>query len=139
MSSSTSKPVRVLIVDDDSLNAKLLKTLIHKAGNYDIKLVSGGPEALFYYIQDEMDIIFLDIVMPLIDGETVLRTLNELCEKGLIPLRKNIVVCTSLDSLEQLERITSYPQVSGLLRKPVGLTPLIMQVQNALGRQTNPL
>lgn len=123
---------KILIVDDDSLNAKLLKTLIHKIGDFEITLVSGGPEALFHYIQNDMDLIFLDIVMPLIDGETVLRTLNELCEKGLIPLRKNIIVCTSLDSMEQLERITQYPQVSGLVRKPVGLGPLAIQINTVL-------
>lgn len=128
-----TKPIRVLIVDDDSLNSKLLKTLIKKVGDYEIHTVSGGPEALFYYIQNQMDIIILDIVMPLIDGETVLRTLHELCEKGLIPLRKNIIVCTSLNSLDQLERITAYPQVSGLLRKPVGLSPLMLQIKNLLG------
>lgn len=126
---------KILIVDDDSLNAKLLKTLIHKIGDFEITLVSGGPEALYHCIQNTMDLIFLDIVMPLIDGETVLRTLNELCEKGLIPLRKNIVVCTSLDSIEQLERITQYPQVSGLLRKPVGLSPLAIQISTVLESQ----
>ena len=119
---------KVLIVDDNSLNAKLLKTMMRQIGSFDIHLVESASEALFFYFKEDYDVIFLDIIMPIIGGETFLKAIEQLSSKKLIPLRQNIILCTSIDSIEMLNTLSSYPQVSGLLRKPVSAGSLHKEV-----------
>jgi two-component system, chemotaxis family, chemotaxis protein CheY len=119
---------KILLVDDDSLNAKLLKAMIKKVGDFEVTNVETAPEAVFHYCNGNFDIVFLDIMMPILDGETVLQSLEQLSKKGLIPRVCNVVVCTSLGDVERLNRLASYPQVSGFLRKPVALTQLAVEI-----------
>lgn len=69
-----SKPV-VLIVDDDTLNAKLLKGIL--SPDYEIRIASNGEEALCASRDSATpDLILLDIMMPDMDGYEVCRQLK---------------------------------------------------------------
>lgn len=125
----------VLIVDDNSLNAKLLKTMMRQIGSFEIHLVESASEALFFYFKNEYDIIFLDIIMPIIGGETFLKAIEQLSSKKLIPMNQNIILCTSIDSIEMLNTLSAYPQVSGLLRKPVSAGSLHKEIVSCLERR----
>lgn len=81
--------VKVLVVDDDSMNRKLLKSIISKL-NAEIIEAENGEEALAKIIEEgDISLVFLDLVMPVMDGQTFL---HKLAEKGYdIPV---IVVST---------------------------------------------
>lgn len=64
---------KILIVDDNPLNLKMLK-LILKNEDYEVLLANDGAEGLQKAEQEKPDLIFLDIMMPGIDG-------FEVCEK----------------------------------------------------------
>ena len=64
---------KILIVDDNPLNLKMLK-LILKNEEYKVLLANDGAEGLQKAEQEQPDLIFLDIMMPGIDG-------FEVCEK----------------------------------------------------------
>ena len=68
--------MRILIAEDDP---KLLKTLIHifETNNYVADGVSDGNEAYDYASSDEYDGLVLDIMMPGIDGVTLLKKLRQ--------------------------------------------------------------
>jgi CheY-like chemotaxis protein len=125
---------KVLIVDDNSLNAKLLKTMMRQIGSFDIHLVESASEALFFYFKEDYDAIFLDIIMPIIDGEAFLKAIEQLSLKKLIPMRQNIILCTSIDSIEMLNNLSAYPQVSGLLQKPVSAGSLHKEIVSCLDK-----
>jgi len=64
---------KILIVDDDSTNRKLLATILKK-GNYEIIEAENGIEALNKLTPD-VDLILLDLIMPLMGGIEFLKIL----------------------------------------------------------------
>jgi len=67
--------MRILIAEDDP---KLLKSLVHifELNNYAVDGVDNGNDALDFASSDEYDGLVLDIMMPGIDGITVLKKLR---------------------------------------------------------------
>jgi CheY-like chemotaxis protein len=73
---------KVLVIDDEKPAHELLERELASAG-YDILHAAGGREGLKLAKQDRPDVITLDIIMPDIDGWSVLKALKddpELCE-----------------------------------------------------------
>ena len=57
----------IVVVSDDTTNVKLLTSLLVDAG-YEVEGVYSSPEALEALRGDAYDLIFLDVVMPAMDG-----------------------------------------------------------------------
>jgi two-component system cell cycle response regulator DivK len=70
-----SAPPRVLLVDDNASNLKLLTYLLAKHG-YDLNTAGSGAEALALVPQWRPALILLDLQMPGIDGFEVARRLK---------------------------------------------------------------
>ncbi len=69
-------PVTILVVEDDKFIQKLMLLLLGDEG-YDVKLASNGLEALDLLSACQPDLIFLDVAMPIMDGETFLSIYRE--------------------------------------------------------------
>jgi signal transduction histidine kinase/DNA-binding response OmpR family regulator len=67
---------RVLVVDDDAAARDLIGRFLAREG-YDVAVASGGEEALRMARESRPDIITLDVIMPHVDGWTVLSELKE--------------------------------------------------------------
>ena len=67
---------RILIVDDEPLNVKLLAAIL-SADSYDIISAFNGEQALEKVNEACPDLILLDIMMPGIDGFEVIRRLKD--------------------------------------------------------------
>ncbi len=65
---------RILLVDDSALILKAVKNCLTELGYKNIVTASDGQEGYVEYLQNKPDFIFLDIVMPNMQG-------NELLEK----------------------------------------------------------
>ncbi len=67
--------MRLLVAEDD---AKLLKTLTHlfKMNHYLVDGVDNGKDAFDFAMTGEYDGLILDIMMPLMDGISVLKALR---------------------------------------------------------------
>lgn len=70
----TSKPAtnaqvkpRVLIVEDNQLNQRLMAKILEKEG-FDFRIAENGREALHILIEKKFDLILMDIRMPEMDG-----------------------------------------------------------------------
>lgn len=76
MSTQPPRPLRCLLVDDEALARRGLRHRLGLVGGVEIVAeASNGREALALIGQHEIDLMFLDIQMPGIDGFGVLRTL----------------------------------------------------------------
>ena len=75
-------PHRVLVVDDNQEAANLVAKLLRLLGQTAMPAYD-GPSALHFASEFKPDIVFLDLVMPNMDGFTVARRLREL--HGLNP------------------------------------------------------
>ena len=67
--------MRILIAEDDS---KLLKSLVHifELNHYAVDGVDNGLDAFDYAASDEYDGLVLDIMMPGMDGVTLIKKLR---------------------------------------------------------------
>jgi CheY-like chemotaxis protein len=93
----------LLIVDDIPLMrtilAKYLKSLATKvfvaelgAGGVDIIEASNGKQALQKLAEEEVDLVFLDLMMPEMDGLTFLAKLKENAKLSGVP----VIVCSAV-------------------------------------------
>lgn len=65
-------PQRILIVDDQRSDQRLLEALLEPYG-YAVRTVSSGEEALIAIAEDPPDLVMLDVVMPGMSGYEVCR------------------------------------------------------------------
>ncbi|MDH4027841.1 MAG: response regulator [Nitrospirota bacterium] len=68
--------MKLLIVDDDLNIQRLYKEELEEEG-YDIVIAGTGKEALEMFEKENPDIVTLDILMPDIDGISLLRKMKE--------------------------------------------------------------
>lgn len=68
--------MRILIAEDERPLARAIVKIFEKS-NYSADAVSNGAEALVYLEAGNYDVLVLDIMMPVMDGLTALRTLRE--------------------------------------------------------------
>ncbi len=73
----------ILVVDDTVTNLDILVELLK---DYDVIEAAGGVEALEIVAEEEIDLILLDIMMPVMDGYAVCRKLKEIEESKDIPI-----------------------------------------------------
>ncbi|MCK4630664.1 MAG: response regulator, partial [Bacteroidales bacterium] len=59
--------LNILVAEDNIINQKVVKVLFKNLG-YEIDVVSNGEEAIKTISKKKYDIVFMDIMMPEIDG-----------------------------------------------------------------------
>lgn len=117
---SRGKTARVLIVDDDDINRTILEGFVLNAcNNAEVVSVSSGEEAIFQIFTSWFDLVLLDIMMPVMDGNMVLNIIEKNITAGNIVKLSNIVVQTAVSSMGELLTITKRDCVQEVLRKPV--------------------
>lgn len=75
--------MRLLLAEDEAALSKALKTILER-NNYSVDAVSDGQAALEYLESDAYDGVILDIMMPKVDGITVLKEVRS--RGNLVPV-----------------------------------------------------
>lgn len=115
----------VLIVDDDFINRKLISTLLKKNADIISGMVEAenGSEALNILREDKsINMILLDIMMPILDGKEFLKIFKANTENNSIP----IIVLSTDDT--QKTAVFDYGADDFLL-KPIKETELIPAIK----------
>jgi PAS domain S-box-containing protein len=61
------RPLHILVAEDNPVNQLLLKRLLEKRG-HSVKIATNGRLALQAIEEDDFDLVFMDVQMPLLDG-----------------------------------------------------------------------
>jgi CheY-like chemotaxis protein len=117
--SQSLQHVSVLIIDDDPEARELLAALIEKAG-YTVAAACNGQEALEVLHVIRPELIFLDVIMPIMDGRQFRAEMRHHKELLEIPT----VVMTGVDDEPLLDLA-----VVDTLRKPVRAKELMRLVE----------
>jgi len=72
-----SPRARVIVADDDLVNQKVMRTFLERLG-CEVRLAANGVEALALVGVGPCDVLFLDIMMPRLDGLQTVRELRRL-------------------------------------------------------------
>jgi CheY-like chemotaxis protein len=108
-------PLRILIVDDMPANRTILARLLGK--QHCCEFASNGKEAVEKYSENNFDIIFMDIQMPIMDGleATVQIRQHELATNKR---RTPVIASTAIDSDTLDKGITVAAGMDGYIMKP---------------------
>ncbi|PPK75385.1 putative two-component system response regulator [Methylobacter tundripaludum] len=121
---------RILIVDDESVNLKLLDKMLSAQGYSNLVLVQDSRQVLEIYRQARTDLILLDINMPHLDGFEVMEQLKELDD----PLFPPVVILTAQHGQDFLLRALN-SGARDFITKPFYCNELLARVRNMLDAQ----
>lgn len=92
-------PKKVLIVEDEANIAELLRLYLEKDG-FEIAIASDGGEGVAMAQSFEPDLIFLDIMLPVMDGWTVCREVRKTSKVPIIMLTARGETTDKISGLE---------------------------------------
>ena len=124
-------PRRILVVEDNPLNLKLVRDVLSFAG-YDVVEAQSGEEGLRVAQQDPPDLVLMDLQLPGIDGTETLRRLRQ----GPLGPDVPVVAVTAFAMAEDKER-ASRAGFDGYVEKPISVRALPGQIEAFLGGQAD--
>ena len=121
--------MKSLIVDDDFFSRRVLQAIFSEYGECHVAV--NGKEALFAFEQAlaeeaKYDVICLDIMMPELDGQEVLKEIRAIeAKKGLLGSDSvKIIMTTALDDNENIKEAFR-EQCESYLIKPISKSKLL--------------
>jgi putative two-component system response regulator len=117
----------VLAVDDDMINLKLLKSMLMKTNKVkEVIEAKNGSDAIgVLKNRDDVDLMLLDIIMPIMNGIEVLKVVR--ADENLKQLP--IIVLTT-DETKKAEALEC--GANGFLTKPIRNDELLKQISNMI-------
>jgi threonine synthase len=105
--------VRKVVVIEDNMDAgRLISRILKVQGNYDVHLAAGGAEGVLLVERIRPDVVITDLMMPDIDGFSVINALKSDPSTADIP----IIVLTAKElTVQERERLSG--QIESLLQK----------------------
>jgi len=76
----------ILIIDDDQFTRELIETILKKIPNISIYQASDGKEALKIVDEVELDMVFLDLYMPNMNGKEFMDSLRKNDRRESFPI-----------------------------------------------------
>ena len=120
----------MLVVDDVDINREILS--LYFRDKYEIVEAANGQEALDIIMRQRVDIILLDIVMPVMGGMELLEILHQSDTLNNIP----VIVTTSQESVNKEVRAMEMG-AADFVTKPYNPTVVKCRVHNVMARQEN--
>jgi threonine synthase len=103
---------RIAIVDDEPDARRLIRRILQTQGNYTLFEATNGKEAIELVNKEHPDLIILDLMMPELDGFSVMDALQKKPETAEIPI---IVVTAKELTLNEKSRLQGH--IQGLMQK----------------------
>jgi len=121
--------MRILVVEDEEALSKGLRFNFEREG-YQVDVAGDGPTALELYesAQPPIDLIVLDLMLPLMSGYEICRTLRRLDAE--IPILALTARTLSEDKIQAFDS-----GVDQYMTKPFSLPELLSRVRNLLDRR----
>ncbi len=120
-----NQPKRILIVDDEKLNRELLEDLMASFG-HEPEMARDGVEALAK-LKLDIDLVLLDVMMPVMDGFEVARRIRENPDTSDLP----VVMVTALTSKED-RLLAVQAGANDFITKPIDKTELQVRTESLL-------
>lgn len=116
---------KILVIDDDVELCSLLTQCLGNEG-FEVSCLNSGEQVLPFIKDNQIDLIILDVMLPEIDGFTVLRQIREV---SALP-----VLMLSAKSEEMNKVLGLKTGADDYITKPFGLSELIARVENLFRR-----
>ncbi len=123
----TKSDLVVLAVDDDMINLKLLKSMLMKSGKVkEVIEAKNGSDAIGELkARDDIDLILLDIIMPIMGGIDVLKVV-----RADDNLRQLPIIVLTTDETKKVEALDC--GANGFLMKPIRNEDLLNKIATVI-------
>ena len=124
----SDRKVQILIVDDEEIVGKRLKTALEKSG-YEVEIFQDSREAVARIADKDFDIVVTDIRMDEIDGMQVLERVLERSDQT------KVIIITGYATLEVAREALTRGAFDFIAKpfKPNDLREVVVRVVRALG------
>ena len=120
--------MKILIVDDETLIRTVIKEYCEN-NNFQTDEASDGKEAIKKILENHYDLLILDIMMPNMDGYTLLKEL---------PKEKHIPTIIISARNEEYDKLTGFDLgIDDYITKPFSPKELIARIKAVLNRTNN--
>ncbi len=128
MPNSILSKARVMVVDDESSNVRLLERILQMFGCEHVRTTTDSREAVALYLEMQPDIILLDLHMPHLDGFGVMEQLGKL----LAPDSYVPILVLTADITMDTKRRALASGAKDLVTKPIDHSEVILRIKNLL-------
>lgn len=120
-----SRHYRILIAEDNAINQMVIFKILSRAGHLPV-VVNNGEEALEYLANEDFDLVFMDINMPVMNGVEACQ-LYQFSSQGrpLVP-----IFALTADATPENEVRCREAGMHGCITKPINARELLMLVSN---------
>ena len=123
---------KILIVEDDPELLELYKTKLDLEG-FETFIAANGEIGFRITKSETPDVILLDIIMPKVDGYTMLEKLKKDKQTGKIP----VIIFSNLSQKEEIEKGFKLGASDFIIKTSVTPQELTDQVKNFLNKLIN--
>ncbi len=121
---------KILVIDDEEQLALAVKIRLQSKG-YQVLSAGNGRQALEVMSQDRPDLVLLDVLMPIMDGYSCLREINQRFGRGKMP----VIILTARDQLKELFDLEG---IEDYIIKPFDHEDLLVRIERVLQRASKP-
>ena len=118
---------RILIVDDDADIREATQLCLEITGQWEVLKAANGPDGIAIARLEKPDAILLDMMLPGMDGLTILKRLRENPETQAIPV---IILTAKAQSSEQKSFVKL--KVASIITKPYDPMTISAQISSVL-------
>ena len=117
---------RILVVDDEPANVRLLERMLADVGYRQVRSTTDSRQVLALYAEFQPDLILLDLMMPHLDGIEIIRKL-QIPEDVFLP-----VLVLTADATSEAKKRALEAGAKDFLTKPFDRLEVLLRIKNLL-------
>jgi two-component system cell cycle response regulator DivK len=114
---------KILVIDDNEKNRKLIKVILVKSG-FQVIEAENGEEGINMAKSERPDLILMDIQMPMMDGINA----SKILKSNLLTKHIPVITLTSFAMKGDRERIILEAGCDGYISKPIAIKEFLNEV-----------
>ena len=134
--------MNILIVDDDDTNILILSSILKQEG-YSVVTASNGSEAVDEFSSQDIDLVLMDVMMPVMDGYEATLKIKALSKSRFVP----VIFLTAVTDEHQLAKCVdsggddflTKPYNRVILRSKINAMSRILSLYNVVNEQKTSL
>lgn len=128
-----NKKIKLLIVEDEAVISKIYAEELRDQG-FIVLTTTNGRDGLELALREKPDLILLDILMPIMDGLTMM---DKLREKDLYGKNVPIILLTNLSASEEkiMQAVTKNEPAYYLVKSDWSLSDVVEKIKERLARK----
>ena len=124
-----NKEIRILLVEDDDINRKLLANILKTLGFNHVSEADNGRSAWEMMQEEKFDLVMTDWMMPEMDGLQLLKAIRE---ESIDQKQVPVLMITALGKQDDIMKAAKL-EIDGYIVKPFSDNTVLAKIEEILG------